>query len=468
MRQRKTIDSHSLSLGEVLRKPFSYKVPYFQRDYAWSDEEVDTLWEDIKRALLDQDASDYFLGAIVVAPAEDDKNRYIVDGQQRLATLSMLFSAISHEWAETGDTKRAEGVKRDYLGQEDRRTGEIIPKLSLNETNDAVFQSVVLRGEQPTKPEMKNWHQADRKIFQAFTKLKNSVAEWLTKFDDKDSALVDLEDFLADRLNLIAIEVADDADAFVIFETLNDRGLELAVSDLVKNFLFSQAGPHIDKFKLQWQDISLLVGSSNLTQFLRHYWLCTVGLVRERDLYRELRRTVKNKTTARRFIEQLRAAADFYAALSNPEHEYWADFPRKATDHLQALLIFGVTQYRPVMLAAMQKFPAAKAAKILQQLMVISFRYTVVSALGTGNLEKIYADAALAIQNETATSPQEAFARLTNAYVDDERFVKDFEARRYRKSAVARYILAEINNHLERSSEKLVSPTIQNVLSDAA
>ena len=64
MVQPKTIDSHSLSLGEVLRKPFSYKVPFYQRDYAWTDDEIDELWDDITTSLLERGAGDYFLGAI--------------------------------------------------------------------------------------------------------------------------------------------------------------------------------------------------------------------------------------------------------------------------------------------------------------------------------------------------------------------------------------------------------------------
>ena len=293
----------------------------------------------------------------------------------------------------------------------------------------------------------------------AFNRINTHLNHWIDTFSDKESALLDLEEFLADRLNLISIEVSEDADAFVIFETLNDRGLDLAVSDLVKNYLFSLAGTNIDKFKRQWHDIALLVGSGNVTQFLRHYWLSTSGLVRERDLYRELRRSVRNNTKARQFIERLRVAANLYAALSNPEHEYWAEFPTEATEYLEALLTFGVTQFRPVMLPVMEQFEPNKVTKVLKLLVTISFRYTVISSLGTGNLEKIYTDAALNIREGALTSAKQIFSKIRSAYVDDSKFIDYFSTRRFTKPVIARYVLAEINNHIETSTEKLLSYT---------
>lgn len=89
--------------------------------------------------------------------------------------------------------------------------------------------------------------------------------------------------------------------------------------------------------------------------------------------------------------------------------------------------------------------------------MIISFRYTVVSALGTGNLEKIYSDTALAIRKGTAKGLKATFALLKGAYVDDARFVADFAQRSFSKSGVTRYILAEINDHLENDPEHKVA-----------
>ncbi|MBV6506054.1 MAG: hypothetical protein ILNGONEN_01623 [Syntrophorhabdaceae bacterium] len=450
------IHSDVQTIGELLRKPIFYKVPINQRDFAWTSEEIDILWEDITSALLNG-RNEYFLGAIVVSASRDNKACEIVDGQQRLAVISMIFAAIVNEWKMKKDDKRAEGVFRDYLGSEDRRTGELITKLSLNETNNPVFQSVVLKDEKISIVERKSWPLSNKLLDAASNRIKSKVHGWINEVGDSGARLLDLEEFLSNNTNAILIEVGDESDAFVIFETLNDRGLELAVSDLVKNYLFSFAGANLERFKKLWTEITLLVGGENLTPFLRHFWLSEHEIVRERELYRTLRNTIRNATACREFIERLRKVADLYAAILNPEHAYWSEFPPDARNYLDALLLFKVTQFRPVALASMDTFKPNEVTKVLHMLMVISFRYTVVSALGTGNLERIYADAALAIRNGQAKSPAKLFTQLKQAYVADDRFVDDFATRSFSKAPIARYILAELNDHLEHDPEKMVA-----------
>lgn len=449
------IDSNSYSVGEFFRKPISYRVPVYQRDFAWSSEQIDTLWDDLTKALSEA-RKEYFLGAIVISYGDEDKRREIIDGQQRLISLSMILAAIARHWKVIGDERRFTGVFRDYLGTEDRRTGDVIPKLTLNETNDPTFQDVVLQGKLFRQAEKKLWPASNKLLDDAQQRINTKLSEWLKQFDDKESALLDLEEFLANNTNMIVIEAGDESDAFIIFETLNDRGLELAVSDLVKNYLFSLADTHLERFKKAWTEIVVLVGSENTTQFLRHFWLSEYEQVRERELYRAFREKVKSRTSARQFMEKLRKVADYYSALSNPEHIYWNNFQPEFRNYLDALLLFRVTQYRPVMLSAMEKFTPELASKLMRLLMVISFRYTVISSLGTGNLERIYASAALAIRNGQVRTISEVFDYLKEAYVDDERFSNNFEQKSPLKDEISRYILVEINNYLEQDPEHTV------------
>jgi hypothetical protein len=451
---RKKVDSSAESIGEILRKPVSYKVPVNQRDFAWTDEEVDLLWADLTTALRDG-RSEYFLGAIVVSPNENDpKVMEIVDGQQRLAALSMIFTAIVQEWRKTGDNARAEEIFHEFLGAKDRRTRELVSKLSLNETNNPVFQGVVLGGGDPSASEKKSWPKSNKLLAGAFERIKSKLGAWLKEQTDKEEALLELEEYLAGNANAIRIEVGDESDAFVIFETLNDRGLELAVSDLVKNYLFSLADIHLDSFKKSWGEISLLVGSENLTSFLRHLWLSEHEVVRDKELYRNLRNKIRSKPSARQFMERLRKVADFYAALMNPEHTYWADFGADARKHLDALLLFKVSQFRPLALAVMEGGTTDQVTKMLRQMVVVSFRYTVVSSLSANELERTYSDAALAVRKNDSRNPQAIFKLIKSVYVDDKRFSEDFAARSFTKPQIARYVLIELNNEMELDHAK--------------
>ncbi|MBM4312940.1 MAG: DUF262 domain-containing protein [Deltaproteobacteria bacterium] len=455
--KHRKIDSNALSLGELLRRPVVFAVPVYQRDFAWTKEEVGILWTDLAAA-LSEGRDEYFLGAITVSRADASKRSNIIDGQQRLAVIAMIFAAIAAAWKKQGDEKRAHGVFRDYIGSEDRRTGEVLPKLSLNESNNPVFQSRVLEGETFKSEEKKLLSHSNRLLDDAQSQINKALSDWLTKSGDKSSSLLDLEEFLSASVNLILIEADDEADAFVLFETLNDRGLDLAVSDLVKNYLFSLAGTHyLERFKQAWVAIATLVGSQNLTTFLRHCWLSEYGLVRERDLYRALRENVKGIPAARQFIDKLRKRADLYAALSNPEHTYWTDAPSDVRDYLEPLSLFKVAQYRPVLFSAMEVANVELVTKILRLLLVVSYRYTVISQLGTGNLESIYTECALAIRSGKAKGIKDVFTSLRSAYVDDHRFTADFTVRQFTNSGIARYTLAQINDHLESDPERHVA-----------
>ena len=463
--KHRKIDSDALSLGELLRRPVVLAVPVYQRDFAWTKDEVGILWADLIAA-LSEGRDEYFLGAITVNRANASKRCNIIDGQQRLAIIAMIFAAIADAWKRLGDEKRAHGVFRDYLGSEDRRTGDVLPKLSLNEANNPVFQSRVLEGETLKAEGKKLLSHSNRLLDDAHSQISKALSDWLAKSDDKSSSLLDLEEFLSASVNLILIEADDEADAFVLFETLNDRGLDLAVSDLVKNYLFSLAGTHyLERFKQAWVEIATLMGSQNLTTFLRHCWLSEYGLVRERDLYRTLRESVKGTPAARQFIEKLRKRADLYAALSNPEHAYWADAPLDVRDYLEPLSLFKVAQYRPVLLSAMEVANVELVAKILRLLLIVSYRYTVISQLLTGSLESIYTDCALAIRTGKAKGIKDVFTALRPAYVDDARFMADFAKRQFTNSGIARYTLAQINDYLESDPERKVGRvTLEHIL----
>ena len=451
------IDSHARSVGEVLRSPLSYRVPVYQRDFAWTDEEIETVWEDLLRA-FDEDQGEYFLGAIVLSRVDDEKVREVVDGQQRLVVLSMLFGIISREWLRRDEVSRQMGVFRDYLGTEDRRTGDTNPKLTLNANNDSTFQEIVVQGKQLASSDRQTLNYSNRLIATAYDRLSNQVEDWLKGNRDQESVLIEIEEYLANNTNLIVIDVDNDADAFTIFETLNDRGLDLAVADLVKNYLFSKSGSRINQFQSAWGEISLLVGSEHVTQFLRHYWLSRhAGVVRERDLYRALRREVNGATKARKTMEELRTSSSLYSALLNPESPAWSQYAPDARSYLEALITFSVTQYRPVALAAMETLDHSTVTKILRVLMVTSFRYTVVSGLGTGNLERIYAAAALSIRNGECRSAKQLFSRLRQIYVDDDKFCADFSSRSFSKAPIARYVLGQINEYMEGDPEHTVA-----------
>jgi hypothetical protein len=443
------IHSDLETIGHILTTDFRYKVPPYQRNFSWTPEEVKQLWDDITDA-MDDDRPEYFLGTIVVHEQRDEKTRTIIDGQQRLATLSMMLAAIRSVYAENGD-ERAGEVYSAYLGMKDRRTRVTESRLSLNDTNESTFQALAVEDVSDAMVESalkdKSQTTSNHLLIQAIKILRDSIR---SKAKPKhETFLVDLEEFIRDRIVAILVRVGDESDAYLIFETLNDRGLELSISDLLKNYLFGKASTRLSTVRKQWEEIVFLLGNQNQTQFLRHYWLSSYGIVRERDLYKEMKQKFASQSAVLKLMGELRDAADKYAAVLNVDHSIWKEHGTGVRKDLESLQLFGLSQFRPLLIAGLESLGPDQVAKLLRVVVVVSMRYSIIGSLGTGNIEKAYSDAAVRVRERKADTAAKVFALLKNIYPDDDRFEADFSLAEISKPKLARYILASIGNHVQ-------------------
>ncbi len=452
------IESDLQTIGDILKADFKYRVPPHQRNFAWSIEEVEQLWNDITDA-LSEDLPEYFLGTIVVQENREEKTRGIIDGQQRLATLAMFFAAIRTVYQEHGDD-RANEVYNDYLGVRDRRTRLTDSRLTLNQVNEPIFQKLVIDNAADKEFDSVIKHKGENSSNVFLSKvaqfIRTAVRE-KTKADKKyETFLIELEEFVRDRIVVILVRVGDEADAYLIFETLNDRGLDLSISDLLKNYIFSKAGNRLDVVKKQWQEMVIILGTQDQTQFLRHYWLSKYGIVREKDLYKEMKKKFSSQSAVLRLMTELRDEAEKYAAISSTDHALWKGYGTSVRRDLETLQVFSISQFRPLLLAALETLDEKEVAKVIHIIVVVSMRYSIIGSLGTGNIEKSYSDIAMSVRGKKANTAAKIFAGLKNIYPDDDRFWMDFSFKSITKPKLARYILAALANNIQGSKELVV------------
>jgi hypothetical protein len=444
------IESDLRSVGQLLKTDYRYRVPLHQRSFSWTIDEVEQLWDDILEAMRDS-KSEYFLGTAVVQENKEQKSRIIIDGQQRLACLTMLFSTIRTVYAQYGDD-RANEVYNDFLGVRDRRTRLTEPRLTLNEINEPQFLDLVVTDVSDAKlkeaSQDKNANKSNVLIAQAMRYLRDVVRAKCAAEKDPSTFLLELEDFIRDRIVLILMAVDDEADAYLIFETLNDRGLELSITDLLKNYLFGRAGSRLTTVRRQWDEMVLLLAAHNETQFLRHYWLSKYEVVRERELYKEIKKKFSSADSVMKFMTDLRDSADKYAAITNVDNPIWTGYGQAARRDLETLQLFGLSQFRPLLLAALDVLPQLEVEKLIRVIVVLSMRYSIIGSLGPGNIEKAYSDAAIHIREHKINKAAKIFAELKAIYPDNARFRADFELKEITKPKLARYILSEITNNL--------------------
>jgi len=128
-------------------------VPIYQRSYAWTLEETTEYWEDLKQAFSDS-STEYFIGTIVLTHQASPPRDNIIDGQQRLATTSILLAAIRDEFRANSDDKRAGIVHDNYLSTSELSSAADISKLQMNSEDARFFEKRIINADtsiQPTK-----------------------------------------------------------------------------------------------------------------------------------------------------------------------------------------------------------------------------------------------------------------------------------------------------------------------------
>lgn len=453
------IDTSSPTIGEMLGNAVIYRVPPYQRDYAWTDEEVSQFWADLLRAMA-RENYDYFLGSMVVSETEGGKVINVIDGQQRLTTVSLLLTAVRDLLREQHHEKDATRVDEGFLGTYDWETKLESPRIELNKTNRVFYSEVIRSGNRATIEENTRrsaTHLSNRRLGRTYLFFRRKIGELITDHNAIDKVSATIVQAIKFRLSLIRIAVKSDYDAYLLFETLNDRGLELSVADLLKNYLFQQASSSkavLDEVQLAWDEMISSLKDHEPKRFLRHYWLSTKGIIRDKELYNEITNSFKGPTPVRDFAAKLRDAAHFYGSFDEAESTWWDDFEapdrrliRKAIEELN---LFRFTQCYPLLLAIMETEPSL-FPRVLRMIVNFSFRYIVIGNRSSNDLEKPFSDAAISVRGKTATNIPDIFSFLAPLYPADADFKSYFAKKAIKESRLARYVLAGVSDHQSRS-----------------
>jgi hypothetical protein len=438
-------------------------VPAYQRSYAWGEEQVSDFWLDLKGA-LDAGFTDYFLGTVVVADVEGES--VIIDGQQRLATTTILLAALRDAYASRGDPSRAEGIHKKFIARFDLESATDVPRLVLNTEDKDFFEAVVIDGVSED-PEIDS-HQ---RLIDAQTYFSRTLEEDLGASGNQwNRRIVDWIDFLDEGVKVIVIQVPELADAFVIFETLNDRGAPLTISDLLRNYLMSlgRDAAGLKSIQAAWSQVLLNLGLQQeenvFVDFLRQFWSSKHGAVREKELFTSIRGKVGSRSAALELAKELPEASRYYAALLDSKHELWAEFPPEAKASVEALIRLDLGQYRPLALAVLEKFDEQEKVRTLRALVSWAMRGLVVGGVGGGVTERAYCVAATRVRSGALTTATELLRQLIPIVPGDDEFETAFARARISRPGVARYVMASLERAARRrANAELVDGKFEDI-----
>ena len=449
-------DTSNKTFREILGNGLKYEVPRFQRDYAWTEEQWSDLWQDIEEVIQEQD-DEHYMGYLVLQRINDNTS-IIIDGQQRLTTVTLIIIAALYQLKELVENKdhpednqrRLEALQRSYIGALNPVSLTVENKLQLNRNNQSYFKTYLASLQKPRVSRIKR---SEKQLADAcrFFQDKFKAVKWS---GDKIAGFIEA---MASRLLFTTIRVGSEVNAYRVFETLNARGVQLSTPDLLKNFIFSAIDQNhsahetlITEIEDQWSRVLDQLGKSDFSHFLLTEWNRRNPLARKNDLFKRIKRSITTQEAAFAQLRNLDQAAEIYTAIQDADDEFWKTHKLPdALPSLQALNLFNISQPVGIFISAWEKWSRQDFLTLLRIVEIISLRYNVICQHGASEQEGIYNQVARAIYD--GKSLVEVLPDLRRVYPKDDEFKHSFAMRSFKTrntSKKARYLLARIERHL--------------------
>lgn len=300
------------TVSKILTEQIRYEIPSYQRPYSWEKGNVEQLLDDVWEAYEDED-EEYFIGSLITIEKERDSYYDVVDGQQRLTTLNLIFARL-RDYIED-DFAKSELGKR-VLPKNALTGEEATPRLRLRDRDQSFFRRHVLSGEPVTGSIMKEIEHA-----QDAPKLRiaENIAAVDTFLEGKDQQTLKMfANYLLTKVYVVFVTTASFHSAYRLFNVLNARGMPLSNADLIKNMLFARIGGDEvsgQELEQRWLELEEIVSIEKLDQFLAHHRTTLVAEKARKSLHEEFEPLIKSTKSPLGFLEQVIASARNYVRI---------------------------------------------------------------------------------------------------------------------------------------------------------
>ena len=508
----------AMSIRSLLESNAKFAVPRFQRNYSWGREQALELWNDLvenfevyckanqcsNMNLLSE--TQYLLGSIVLVRGKGLNNEFaVIDGQQRLATVTMLFCAIRDMVRE--DLKRYEGDPPAETEHSRRQIDDLVEgftkygvgnktlwKLDLNDIDRDTFREIqeyeveddtqYERIEKKLKSDFK-MSDSQQHIYENYVSLHDEISKAAElgfkrptlkqtavktakkqpdKYEQEKIAarvenIASIKDFLiyvANNNFVVQVMIDNDSTAFQVFETLNSRGSELAKSNLIKNHILNKAGSDKvvqEDLSRRWDRIfAEVIGEQNHDEFvlesLRSRSTSTEHNLTTKNIYKIVRDNLRDvgSRECKAFVSNLEQDAEFVATLNNP----------KLADSVFRDEVYGMQLLR----AKLVRFPIVAAYRKLSEvnddlvqlctlLQKFFFKSRIVAREHPGAVDKIMTDVTSIVHEKSASQILPEVKTLLLEKDDHAYFIQEFARfMRKPKKDTARYVLYQLNKKM--------------------
>lgn len=446
-----------------------YRIPRFQRPYSWDRGNIEEFWNDV----IVSDADEYFIGSMVFFKPKGKDELQVVDGQQRLTTITIFLAALRDAMADAAQNNLAKGVQ-SVIQRKD--INDDLRFVLLTETSYPFFQEHIQKfgaADLDITPSPEEQDINDAYVFarEKFDQMIDAVRDNPTaskqkKEDEIKKRLQQTRDRLL-SLQVIIVQLDKEDDAYVIFETLNTRGKDLEPADLVKTLLtrlLPAKSADVDATRTRWNKITRQIWESaanlDLSTYIHHFWLSREEYTSKKTLFKRIKSRI-TKSSAKELLDDLESGVGIYRKIFEPESFDWTKEERPVRASLVALMVFTVRQPAPFVFSLLRAYDRTEISlkQVRETLAIIErfhFGHTAIASISSsGGLSMMYALAARELYTQghgqqRAKHLQDFRAKLRKRIPEKDVFNAGFSELRYtstdtRQRLLIRYILGRID-----------------------
>ena len=453
------------NLLEFIKKSNQFSIPIYQRLYSWTENECERLWDDIITT-GSKDIPSHFIGSIMYI----EKGLYqiskpepllIIDGQQRLTTVSLLLEALARK---IGDNEIINGFSerkiREYYLINPLEEGDRKYKLLLSQNDRSTYISIIDQKEYP-----KEFSVRIKDIFEYFTNKIDELSE------------NDIQNLCLGLLKLFIVDISlnrDHDNPQLIFESMNSTGKDLSQADLIRNFMLMRLEGDIQKrlYEDYWRPMEVEFGqeaySSSFDSFMRHYLTMKTGNIPNIDeVYEEFKKYFyTSQRDNEEELKELKKYAAYFCAMALDKEE-----DKELKEAFSNLRELKVDVSYPLLLELYNDYKIGILSKndfieIIRLIESYVFRRAV-CGIPTNSLNKTFASFGKSIIKEKYLESVKAhFNKMTSyrRFPNDEEFVTELTCRDLYNFRSRSYWLRRLENHDRKERVNVSEYTIEHIL----
>jgi uncharacterized protein with ParB-like and HNH nuclease domain/predicted transport protein len=460
-------------LLDFLKKSPQFVIPIYQRTYSWAEKECRQLWDDILRTGRDKDVSSHFVGSIVyiekgLYQVSSQSPMLVIDGQQRLTTLTLVIAALARALDQMEEAKRepVDGFSprklRNYYLVNPEEEGERHNKLILSQTDKSSLIAIVRGLELPKEKSIR--------ITENFELFKG----WI------DEQKVDLAPVCNGLAKLLVVDIAlsrDQDNPQLIFESMNSTGRELSQADLIRNFILMGLEPNVQTslYEQFWRPMEVDFGqdayATHFDSFMRFYLTVKTGEIPNiNEVYEKFKAYARTPKIAHAdlqvLIADIRHFSHYFCAMAlggEPDPDLKLAFQDLRELRVDVAYPFLLELYHDYATGLLPHEDFLAAVRLVEAYV---FRRAI-CAIPTNSLNKTFATFTKALKKDRYLESIQAHLLLMPSYrgfpADDE-FRREIQTRDLYKFPRKAYWLRRLENHGRKERVSVEEYTIEHII----